>query len=66
MSTTPASIEHLVRQCFRAYEEKDRSLIESALAPDFTFSSPVDDNISRAAYFDRCRGRDPTSGRSGG
>lgn len=52
--TTPASIENLVRQCFTAYEAKDRSLIESALAPDFTFSSPVDDNISRAAYFDRC------------
>ena len=54
MSTTPDEIRTLVRRCFRAYEEKNRSMIESTLAPDFTFSSPVDDSISREAYFDRC------------
>lgn len=47
-------IADLIRQCFTAYETNNRDLIETALAPDFTFSSPVDDNISREAYFDRC------------
>ncbi|MEO5716630.1 MAG: nuclear transport factor 2 family protein [Luteolibacter sp.] len=47
-------IADLIRQCFTAYETSDRELIEAALAPDFTFSSPVDDNISREAYFERC------------
>jgi ketosteroid isomerase-like protein len=44
----------LVRACFTAYERKDRALIESLLAPDFTFSSPLDDHISRERYFERC------------
>lgn len=52
MSTNPMA--DLVHQCFTAYETKDRASIEAALAPDFTFSSPVDDNISREAYFARC------------
>ena len=49
-----SSIDHLVRACYRAYETKDRNSIEALLADDFTFSSPVDDNIDRARYFDRC------------
>jgi ketosteroid isomerase-like protein len=44
----------IVRACFTAYEGKDRALIESLLAPDFTFSSPLDDRISRERYFERC------------
>jgi ketosteroid isomerase-like protein len=44
----------LVRACYTAYERKDRALIESLLAPDFTFSSPLDDNINRERYFERC------------
>lgn len=44
----------LVRQCYRAYETQDRALIEAVLADDFHFSSPRDDNIDRAAYFERC------------
>jgi ketosteroid isomerase-like protein len=44
----------IVRACFTAYERKDRALIESLLAPDFTFSSPLDDHISRERYFERC------------
>jgi ketosteroid isomerase-like protein len=44
----------VVRACFTAYERKDRELIESLLAPDFTFSSPIDDHISRERYFERC------------
>ncbi len=44
----------IVRACYTAYERKDRALLESLLAPDFTFSSPLDDHISRDVYFERC------------
>lgn len=47
-------ISDLVRQCFAAYESKDRGAIEALLSDDFTFSSPLDDNISRERYFERC------------
>lgn len=50
-STDTATI---VRGCFTAYERKDRAAIEALLAPDFTFSSPLDDCISRERYFERC------------
>ena len=44
----------LVAACFAAYEKKDRAAMENLLADDFTFSSPVDDRISRERYFERC------------
>jgi ketosteroid isomerase-like protein len=48
------SIAHLVRRYFSAYETKDRQVLEGMLHERFTFSSPLDDRISRAAYFARC------------
>ncbi len=44
----------LVRACYTAYEMKDRAALEELLSEDFTFTSPVDDHISRARYFERC------------
>jgi len=45
----------LIRRYYEAYDKSDRSLIEPALHPQFTFSSPNDDdNINQALYFDRC------------
>jgi ketosteroid isomerase-like protein len=44
----------LVAAYFAAYENKDRAALENLLAEDFTFSSPVDDRIDRARYFERC------------
>lgn len=44
----------LVRQCFAAYESKDRAALEAIIADDFTFTSPLDDRINRALYFERC------------
>ena len=44
----------IARQCYRAYETKDRKLLEDLLAEDFVFSSPRDDYIDRATYFTRC------------
>ena len=43
-----------VRSLFTAYKTKDRPLIEDLLSDDFTFTSPYDDAIDKAAYFERC------------
>ncbi len=50
----PETPEEIVRACYAAYEQKDRSIIEPLLASGFTFSSPIDDCISRKVYFERC------------
>ena len=44
----------IVRDCYRAYETRDRRLIDDHLSDDFTFYSPVDVGIDRARYFERC------------
>ncbi|MGK9167941.1 nuclear transport factor 2 family protein [Inquilinus limosus] len=54
MDTTKADIPNLIRAYFGAYESKDRAAIEALVGEDFTFSSPRDDHIDRAAYFERC------------
>jgi ketosteroid isomerase-like protein len=43
-----------VKSYFDAYLTGRRDVIEAALADDFTFTSPYDDAIDRAAYFERC------------
>ncbi len=48
------SITTLVRRYFSAYETQDRQVLEDMLDERFTFSSPLDDRINRAAYFARC------------
>ena len=50
----PPNISDLIRRCYGAYESKDRKAIENLLSDDFTFSSPLDDHIDRAKYFERC------------
>lgn len=45
----------LIRRYYQAYDKGDRSLMESTLHAQFTFSSPNDDdNIDQALYFARC------------
>lgn len=44
----------LIRHYYQAYDNDDRLAIEPLLHPGFTFTSPDDDRIDRAAYFDRC------------
>jgi hypothetical protein len=44
----------LSRACMRAYRDKERDAMEALLATDFHFTSPLDNAIDRAAYFDRC------------
>jgi ketosteroid isomerase-like protein len=42
------------RKNYRAYVDKDRAAIEQLIAPDFHFSSPLDNRIDRQTYCARC------------
>jgi ketosteroid isomerase-like protein len=44
----------IVRGVFLAYSTKDRSALEPLIAADFHFTSPLDNRIDRAVYFERC------------
>jgi ketosteroid isomerase-like protein len=44
----------IARACYEAYVKKDRVGIEPLLADDFHFTSPLDNRIDRATYFERC------------
>jgi ketosteroid isomerase-like protein len=46
--------EDVVRRNFAAYREGDRATAESLIAEDFVFTSPQDDHIDRAAFFEQC------------
>jgi hypothetical protein len=48
------SLSGLARRYFHAFVARERQFYEDTLAEDFTFSSPLDDHIDRAAYFERC------------
>lgn len=44
----------VVRAMYEAYVNKDRMAIEPLLANAFHFTSPLDNRIDRATYFERC------------
>ena len=44
----------IVRACLESYRTQDRATAERLIADDFVFSSPQDDRIDRAAFFERC------------
>jgi ketosteroid isomerase-like protein len=44
----------MIRAVFAAYMANDRKAVEDALADDFRFTSPYDDRIDKATYFERC------------
>jgi hypothetical protein len=44
----------IVRAGYDAYVTKDRAAMEKLIAPDFHFTSPLDNRIDRATYFARC------------
>jgi ketosteroid isomerase-like protein len=46
--------EKVVRRYFGAYPARDRAAIESVVADDFHFTSPIDNRIDRATYFEHC------------
>jgi SnoaL-like protein len=39
---------------YHAFAAGDRDRVEHLLADDFTFSSPLDVDLDRAGYFERC------------
>ena len=45
---------HVACACYQAYVDKDRLTIETLIADDFHFTSPLDNRIDRTAYFERC------------
>jgi ketosteroid isomerase-like protein len=44
----------IIRGIFAAYLSNDRGFVENALADDFRFTSPYDDRLDKATYFERC------------
>jgi ketosteroid isomerase-like protein len=52
--------EDVVRRNFESYGAGDRATAESLIDEDFVFTSPQDDHIDRADFFERCF---PTSDR---
>ncbi|MEU6069344.1 nuclear transport factor 2 family protein [Streptomyces sp. NPDC047082] len=54
------SPKDVVEAAFRHYLAQDRAAALPLCADDFTFTSPQDDHIDKAAFFDRCF---PTAGR---
>lgn len=44
----------IARAAYEAYVAKHRAAIERLIAPDFHFTSPVDNQIDRETYFARC------------
>ena len=44
----------ITKSCFDAYVRKDRAAIEALINDKFYFSSPLDNRIDRATYFERC------------
>ncbi|MCK1358057.1 nuclear transport factor 2 family protein [Bradyrhizobium sp. 199] len=48
--------ERLIRDLFAAYLANDRQRIADAIADDFRFTSPFDDDLDKASYFERCWG----------
>jgi ketosteroid isomerase-like protein len=49
-----SDLTELAKSYYCAYETGDRSVIENAMAPGFTFTSPFDEHIGREEYFRRC------------
>jgi ketosteroid isomerase-like protein len=44
----------IARAVYDAYVRKDRKAIESLIADDFHFTSPLDNRLDRKTYFERC------------
>jgi ketosteroid isomerase-like protein len=51
MADDPVSV---ARAAYNAYVTKDRPAMEALAAPDYRFTSPLDNALDRATYFERC------------
>jgi ketosteroid isomerase-like protein len=59
MSDMRTSREQSVRHLYAAYLDDRKDIVGAMLTEDFTFSSPRDDHIDRATYFERCWPKEP-------
>jgi len=51
---SPASKAEIIRALFAAYMSNNREAVEDSFTDDFRFTSPYDDQIDKATYFERC------------
>ena len=49
-----ANKTEIIRNLFAAYLSNDRQAVGAAFTDDFRFTSPYDDEIDKATYFERC------------
>ena len=49
-----ATKQEIIRALFAAYMSNDRKAIENSFTDDFRFTTPYDDRIDKATYFERC------------
>ncbi len=54
MPNTHQEITAVVHACFESYVGKDRPSIEALIGEDFHFTSPLDNQLNRKTYFERC------------
>jgi ketosteroid isomerase-like protein len=47
-------VTEIIRRNYDAFYAQDRNAAESLLSDDFTFTSPLDDHIGKAQFFERC------------
>jgi len=52
--TKERSNAEIARAAYEAYVTKNRAALERLIAPNFHFTSPLDNRIDRATYFARC------------
>jgi ketosteroid isomerase-like protein len=50
----PPSNADTVRAFFRSFLAQDRAAADRLVAEEFVFTSPQDDHIDRATFFERC------------
>ena len=48
------TVSDLIHKYFAAFLAQDRKTLEVGLSDDFTFTSPRDDHINKATFFERC------------
>jgi ketosteroid isomerase-like protein len=46
--------DDIIRALFAAYRANNRASVANSFTEDFRFTSPYDDRIDKAAYFERC------------
>ena len=49
-----AGKDAIIRNLFAAYLQSDREAVAAVFTDDFRFTSPYDDEIDKATYFERC------------